>query len=221
MFMPQPLSNRLELTRSVSFDSYFLKQRIDKTDRRLYHFEKERGLPQACLFVASLHAQKSKHHLQKSVLRAFEKFGPLLNVTVNRDQKQRPFAFVQFKYVRDAEKAQSEGQNMMIDQRLVRIETAKVNRTLFISRIQDVPQEQFWEMASSVGPIEELDYRKENHEAFIKFMYREDALRACSWYKQFGWSSQWINQPHSFSLTISNIHSKANEELYQELKRYH
>jgi RNA recognition motif-containing protein len=220
MFLPIPLKSRLELTRSLSVDSYFLKIRADKTDRRTYHYEKERALPQACLFVASLNAQKSSEQLQRSVYKAFEQFGPLLHVTVNRDPKQRPFAFVQFKYIRDADRAHEEGQHITIDDREIRIERAKVNRSLIVTRIAShLSYDQVWDMASTVGPIEELDYGQEIGEAFIKFSYREDALKACSWYKQFGWSAQWINQHSSYSVLISNIHLSAKDDLVKELRR--
>jgi hypothetical protein len=218
LFIPTPLNKTepIEMERSVSHDSYFRTPKKDKTDRRLYEYE--RGLPDACLFVASLSSQKSKKQLQKACLEIFQKFGPVLNVTVNRDNRNRPFAFVQFKYIRDAERASQE--SITIDDRLVRMERAKVNRSLHISKIQQgLSQKTVNEMASTVGQVEELSYNPTKNEAFIKFTYREDALKACSWYKQFGWNSQWMNQPF-ISVTVHGLLTSIKQDFIQELKRY-
>lgn len=55
-----------------------------------------KGLPQACLFVASLSSARTDAQLQESVTEHFQKWGNILNVKVLKDWMQRPFAFVQF-----------------------------------------------------------------------------------------------------------------------------
>jgi hypothetical protein len=55
-----------------------------------------KGEPEACLFVASLNAQRSDEQLTESVTRHFIKWGSLMGVKVMKDWMNRPYAFVQF-----------------------------------------------------------------------------------------------------------------------------
>jgi hypothetical protein len=46
-----------------------------------------------------------------------------------------PYAFVQFQKVEEADKAMSMAQTCTLDGRKLRIEKAKVNRTLFVAKL--------------------------------------------------------------------------------------
>ncbi|KAG0329004.1 hypothetical protein BG000_000254, partial [Podila horticola] len=104
-------------------------QSIDDTDAL------PRGEPQACLFVASLCSTRTEAELVDSVTKHFSKWGPLLNIKVLKDWAGRPYSFVQFVHVPHAQRAMAEAQNSVVDGRHIRIEQARVNRTLFILRI--------------------------------------------------------------------------------------
>ncbi|CAG8461877.1 12617_t:CDS:2 [Ambispora gerdemannii] len=93
------------------------------------------GLPAACLFVASLSTNKPDVQLQKAVLEHFTKWGAVMNVKVLKDPQQRPYAFVQYENVTDAKKALIQAHNTQIEGRLIRVEQARVNRTLFLGRL--------------------------------------------------------------------------------------
>jgi RNA recognition motif-containing protein len=180
----------------------------------------KRGIPEACLFVASLSSQKSTKQLQKSVHDHFSQWGPLLNVVVNKDSKHRPFAFVQFESVQDADTAAMEASSTKIDGRLLRIERAKVNRTLMVKHIQgDLNEKRVREIMSQVGPIELLEYDPNHQQAIIKYRYREDAVRAITFFRFYQWTTQWQNQ--LYTVHISNIHPQTTQnEITKEFKRF-
>jgi hypothetical protein len=89
-----------------------------------------RGEPSACIFVASLNAQKTDEQLKESVSSAFTTFGSILDLKVMRDNQGRPYAFVQYEH----EEAIMVGHNQLLDGRPVRVEQARVNRTLFVNK---------------------------------------------------------------------------------------
>ena len=144
----------MELVRTVSESSYFLQPKINKTDRRNYCSEKPKPLPEACLFVASLSNTRSISQTYKSLYKHFDKFGPIVNIKVSVDKMNRPFAFVQFKKVRDA-KIAMQGQTV-IDGRIIRIEKAKVDRELLVS-IGYAPLAIVQGYLKYFGPIEKLN----------------------------------------------------------------
>jgi RNA recognition motif-containing protein len=55
-------------------------------------------------------------------------------VKLLKDRSSRPYAFVQFQNVEEADKAIAMTQNYPLDGRKLRVEKAKVNRTLFIAK---------------------------------------------------------------------------------------
>ncbi|KAJ3011700.1 hypothetical protein HKX48_006703 [Thoreauomyces humboldtii] len=147
----------------------------------------DKGVPQACLFVASLSSSRSDTDLQRGVTEHFQQWGRLLHVKVLKDWLSRPYAFVQFKEVRDARRALVEAHNTVIHNRYIRVEQARVNRTLFIAKftktIGEVGRE-FSDAKKRYGPVEDLtilqNYQTGRSKGcgFIKYCYREDAIKA-------------------------------------------
>ncbi|GBB92389.1 hypothetical protein RclHR1_00200022 [Rhizophagus clarus] len=145
----------------------------------------KRGLPAGCLFVASLPSTKSDGDLQKSVWNHFSRWGILLNVKVLKDWLSRPYSFVQFENVCDAKKALVEAHNTIIEGRHIRVEQARVNRTLFIGRLnRTMNEEDIRKLLEPYGAAEDIHLLrtystgKSRGCAFVKFCYRDDAIRA-------------------------------------------
>ncbi|KND02844.1 hypothetical protein, variant [Spizellomyces punctatus DAOM BR117] len=156
-----------------------------------------KGLPQACLFVASLSSSRTDEQLHESVTNHFERWGKLMNVKVLKDWLARPYAFVQFESVEDSKHALVEAHNTVIDGRHIRVEQARVNRTLFIAKfnksvaeyVQDANDvkavtSQLRQILERYGPVEDLtilqNYQTGRSKGcgFVKFCFREDAIRA-------------------------------------------
>jgi len=62
------------------------------------------------------------------------KWGTLLNVKVLKDWANRPFSFVQYTTAQEAGYALQQSQKASLDGRMIRVERARVNRTLYISK---------------------------------------------------------------------------------------
>ncbi|ORX89985.1 hypothetical protein K493DRAFT_305307 [Basidiobolus meristosporus CBS 931.73] len=137
----------------------------------------KRASPQGCIFVASLAASKTDEELHESVTKHFSKYGKLLNVKVLKDWKQRPYSFVQFENVHDAKRALTEAHHTILDGRHIRVEQARVNRTLFIAKISRSLNEENYQTGRSKGC------------GFVKFCYRDDAIRA---YSELRVNSKWV-----------------------------
>lgn len=79
----------------------------------------------------------------------------------------------------------TEAHNTILDNRHIRVEQAKVNRTLFIAKFQRNTSDRLLkEILERHGPVEELtilqNYAtgKPKGCGFVKYKYREDAIRA-------------------------------------------
>ncbi|KAJ3033495.1 hypothetical protein HDV00_006311 [Rhizophlyctis rosea] len=204
-------------------------------DARAMHLKKifpHKGLPAACLFVASLSSNRPDDYLHMAVTRHFERFGPIMNVKVLKDWLQRPYAFVQFEAslpeviykgipanlheqeIEDARRALIEAHNTSLDGRNIRVEQARVNRTLFIAKFNkslaegvDV-EKQLKEFLEKFGPVEDLtvlqNYQTGRSKGcgFVKYCYREDAIRAFLGIRaNYKWVAEWYAgsdklQPH-------------------------
>ncbi|KAI9229698.1 MAG: hypothetical protein DHS80DRAFT_717, partial [Piptocephalis tieghemiana] len=164
-----------------------------------------RASPQACLFVASLSAAKSEDQLQESVTRHFKRWGHLLNVKVFKDWQQRPYSFVQFSRIDDARRALVEAQGTVVDERHIRIEPARVNRSLIIGRYAmdptPVTRSSIEDLVGRFGSLESI--RPQPNPATgipegsvcVKFAYREDAIRAYLHLRgDPEWHVDWANQ---------------------------
>ncbi|KAI8922661.1 hypothetical protein BC831DRAFT_67211 [Entophlyctis helioformis] len=108
-----------------------------------------------------------------------------MHVKVLRDWMGRPYAFVQFADHRAAQQALVEAHNTVVDGRHIRIEQAKVNRTLLVSKMdRSMGDDDVRRLLEEYGPIEELcvvrhgDSGRFKGCAFVKYRYREDALAA-------------------------------------------
>ncbi|KAG0348943.1 hypothetical protein BG004_003426 [Podila humilis] len=168
-----------------------------------------RGLPQACLFVASLCSMRTEAELTESVTRHFNKWGPLLHVKVLRDWLQRPYSFVQFENVEQAQRAMAEAQNSVVDGRHIRIEPARVNRTLCLLRIsRSTTEGEISEVMEEYGPLEDVSIffepgpPRSRRSAFVRYAYREDAIRAYMCLRgNSKWAIEWApnlsNQNHN------------------------
>ncbi|KAK9712554.1 hypothetical protein K7432_007073 [Basidiobolus ranarum] len=156
----------------------------------------KRASPQGCIFVASLAASKTDEELHESVTKHFSKYGKLLNVKVLKDWKQRPYSFVQFENVHDAKRALTEAHHTILDGRHIRVEQARVNRTLFIAKIsRSLNEEELRNILEEYGPLEDLtilqNYQTGRSKGcgFVKFCYRDDAIRA---YSELRVNSKWV-----------------------------
>ncbi|KAF9917419.1 hypothetical protein BX616_001043 [Lobosporangium transversale] len=198
--------------------------------------QRPRGEPQACLFVASLAASRTDIQLVESVTKHFERWGPLLNVKVLKDWMQRPYSFVQFEHIQDAQRAMIEAQNTLIDGRHIRIEQARVNRTLFLLRFGRAATEQdLIDVLEQYGPVEnvsifqDLGPAKNKRYAFAKFAYRDDAIRAyMSLRNNSRWTVEWApnlstqNQFEKESVFVGQLNPELTTEaaLHERFKQY-
>ncbi|KAG0275053.1 hypothetical protein BGZ95_009237 [Linnemannia exigua] len=166
----------------------------------IHQEEKPKGDPQACLFVASLAATRTDSQLAESVTKHFQKWGSLMNVKVLKDWMQRPYSFVQFETIEDAQRAMIEAQNTIVDGRHIRIEQARVNRTLFILRFSRGTTEQdLIDALEQYGPVEDVSIfhdprpnSKHKRYAFAKFAYRDDAISAYTALRATSkWTVEW------------------------------
>ncbi|WBW73513.1 RNA-binding protein Msa1 [Schizosaccharomyces osmophilus] len=141
----------------------------------------QRGKPIACLFVGSLNSSLSESQLTVSVKNYFQKWGPLLHVKVLKDWLQRSYSFVQFASVDDASTALKEAQNALLDDRRIRIERAKVNRTIYLahpSHLSNFSFSDIHQLLEPYGLIEELVKTKDSSGYLVRFVYRDDAISA-------------------------------------------
>lgn len=144
--------------------------------------------PSSCLFVASLVFSKSDEELITSVTEHFKVYGPITSVKVLRDTYNRPYAFVQYTSDEDCQLAIKKGHNSLLDGRHLRCEAAKVNRTLFINYNRNQGPEAVRKSLTNFGNIESVhpankfglirNHFEESKFWFVKFMYRDDAIRA-------------------------------------------
>lgn len=91
-----------------------------------------RSRPSCCVFVASLFLELSDEVLLNSVKNHFSKYGEIKLAKVLRDSSNRPYAFVQYFNVQDANRALKESAGRLLNNRPIRVEMAKVNRTLLV-----------------------------------------------------------------------------------------
>ncbi|KAI4264603.1 MAG: hypothetical protein L6R38_001641 [Xanthoria sp. 2 TBL-2021] len=115
--------------------------------------------PNACVFVANLTQSKSDDQLEHSVSEVFQAFGNVY-VKIRRDGKGMPFAFCQYENVGDAQRAITMGRGLLIDGRACRTEVAKVNRSLYLSKVTGgpIPEDEARQILSRFGAIEKLWY---------------------------------------------------------------
>jgi len=177
------------------------------------NLEYENGPPQACLFVASLSTETKEDTLAEN----FGRYGTVLKVTILKDRASRPYAFVQYRTVEEAENALEQTNGTILDNRRLRVEKAKVNRTLFLAKLpKELSNNQLREIVQEYGQVESVTIIK-NHQTnkskgcgFVKFVYREDAIEAFTGLKNNyrKWVIEWAtstNDPDLLGVDKYNI----------------
>uniref|UniRef100_A0A7S4HI81 RRM domain-containing protein n=1 Tax=Vannella robusta TaxID=1487602 RepID=A0A7S4HI81_9EUKA len=172
-----------------------------------------KGPPKACLFVASLTNFTSKEELSQ----LFGVYGEILKIKLLKDHVSRPYAFIQFASVDDATNAIENTKNTILNNRRLRVERARVNRTLFVAKFSKQMQAaQLKEAMSEYGEIESVTIIQ-NHQTnrskgcgFVKFAFREDAASALAALKvnQSKWVVEWAtssNDPETLRVDKNNI----------------
>jgi RNA recognition motif-containing protein len=129
-----------------------------------------------------------------------------MSVKVHRDRLGRPFSFIQYEEISCAQEAQTQLQNAPLYGRNIRIEQARVNRTLFLKFVKPITSDELFSIVQEYGAIEEhhLDFVKKEagnssktragkgpaeakednlkqeliSSATIKFNYRQNAVQA-------------------------------------------
>lgn len=161
-----------------------------------------RDRPSSCVFVASLTSSLSDDQLCIAVTNYFSTWGVLTGVKVLRDPHNRPYAFVQYSNDKDAKNAICHAHNSDLEGRPIRCERAKVNRTLFFSSSLAYHENDIRSQLEVFGEVEKAlpsndkGYILLNGNAkfskhwYIKFVYREDAIRSFASLKTD--NSKWI-----------------------------
>lgn len=183
---PSVLVDALPPQNSTAKGSFESKLALVQSQLEATRFDKRR--PSLCVFVASLRATRSDDDLCRSVTAHFLPFGALVSVKVLRDPANRPYAFVQYTNDTDCRLAIAQGHNSELDGRKLRCEAAKVNRTLFISLSLALSKEEVLFLVSEYGETELvapssptgriMKGSDSSYNWFIKFAYRDDAIRA-------------------------------------------
>mmetsp|Transcript_790 Transcript_790/g.995 ORF Transcript_790/g.995 Transcript_790/m.995 type:complete len:371 (-) Transcript_790:1443-2555(-) len=141
----------------------------------------QKGSPQACLFVAHIAFETTEDAIRGH----FAPYGEIISVKTLKDRASRPYAFVQFMEVEDAENALEKTSGSFLENRRLRVEKARVNRTLFVAKLsKKTSNNDLREMAEEFGEVESVSIIK-NHQTnmskgcgFVKFVHREDAQEA-------------------------------------------
>ena len=209
--------NKIDHENSMSISSSTSSENLDNHSNSSLP-DNGRGLPSSCIFVASLTASLSDDKLCLSVKNRFKEFGELNGVKVLRDQENRPYAFVQYNNDHDATRALENAHGTILDGRVIRCEPARVNRTLFITNANPVSYIDIKQLCGSFGKLEQLVPNKDKNQFsqrysypvtisnswFIRFVYRDDAIRAFANLKMDShWTVQWaqnVNVPRRFNM---------------------
>lgn len=205
-----------------------------------------KGKPSSCVFVASLLATKTDSQLCKTVTERFKSFGDITSVKVLRDQINRPYAFVQFTNDADCQEAIRHCNNSLLDGRALRCEAAKVNRTIFVSLFRSLLYAQIEALVANYGsldlaiasdrhgqPLDGIEgQRGPSRHWFIKFTYRDDAIKAFACLSDEGnhrveWAQN-IDDPtpkkvnfDKFTIFIGQLNPTASEDDVCERFSYH
>ncbi|PRT56204.1 Meiotic activator RIM4 [Wickerhamiella sorbophila] len=142
----------------------------------------ERPRPDSCVFVGNLRVSLSDDSISVMLSNTFAAYGTVVFVKVLRDSRLSPYAFVQYEQKAEALRAIKYCNGLVVSGKAIRCEKANVNRTILIG---PPPSNHDWE-ASTVekicqkyGPIEAITPGMAEHQYwFVRFVYREDAVRA-------------------------------------------
>ncbi|KAJ3251896.1 hypothetical protein HDU77_005557 [Chytriomyces hyalinus] len=182
-------------------------------------------MPQACVFVANLVSSKNEDELFQSVSTHFSKWGEISEIKLDRDVSNRPYAFVQFSKISDAKLALAQSQSSILDGRPIRVEPAKVIRTLRIKFSPSLDANILENELATFGHIEDFsvlryrDTQESKGVAYVKYFSRADAIQAfLAIRKRPKWAIEWVkNQDRQTELDKSSIFvGKLNEETVTE-----
>ncbi|ETI26807.1 hypothetical protein G647_10252 [Cladophialophora carrionii CBS 160.54] len=111
--------------------------------------------PDALIFVANLSVRRTEEELEITVHLAFDTYGPN-HVKIRRDRNKHPFAFVQYETVEAANAAVSGAYGMVLDGRRIRIERAKAERAVILSKFDGstVTEAEARSILERFGPLE-------------------------------------------------------------------
>ncbi|KAL2446497.1 hypothetical protein ABEF95_013056 [Exophiala dermatitidis] len=159
--------------------------------------------PDALIFVANLSNQRSADQLQLSCHQTFDRFGAC-HIKVRQDKNHQPFAFVQFENVDSANTAVRASSDMLIDGRKIRVERAKAERAVILSKNDGRPisESEARQLLSKFGPIElcaptnTMDSVRYNMASgiYLKFAYYLDCRDALRNFK---------NHTHGYTLLMA------------------
>eukprot|EP01117_Protostelium_nocturnum_P013611 TRINITY_DN5098_c0_g1_i1.p1 TRINITY_DN5098_c0_g1~~TRINITY_DN5098_c0_g1_i1.p1 ORF type:complete len:448 (-),score=145.12 TRINITY_DN5098_c0_g1_i1:1293-2636(-) len=178
--------------------------------------EDPRGPPEACLFVASLPTEVSEESLKEFF--TVEGKEPIkIKLMKDRTDRLKNYAFVQYSEVELANQAILMAVSNTFEGKKVRVERAKVNRTLFIAKMEkSISSTQLRTIVEAYGPVDNVTIIK-NHQTnkskgcgFVKFLHREHATNAYNGLKstQKRWIIEWAtsnNDPETLGIDRNNI----------------
>ncbi|KAJ3022228.1 UNVERIFIED_CONTAM: hypothetical protein HDU68_009248 [Siphonaria sp. JEL0065] len=146
----------------------------------------------------SLSSAVSDQELYRSLVLHFSQWGKLTNIKVLKDWLARPYAFVQYESQEHAKAALARAHNTIVCSRYIRVEQAKVNRTLFIGNFRGAEEKELRSVLESFGPVEDLnllrDFKTGRSKGcgFVKFRLRDDAIKAFVGIRQkYQWAIDW------------------------------
>ncbi|EXJ54251.1 hypothetical protein A1O7_09588 [Cladophialophora yegresii CBS 114405] len=111
--------------------------------------------PDALIFVANLSMRRTEEELEMTVHHAFDAYGPN-HVRIHYDRNKHPYAFVQYETAEDANAAVSGAFGMVLDGRKIRIERAKAERAVILSKFDgsNVTEAEARSILARFGPME-------------------------------------------------------------------
>ena len=133
------------------------------------------------LFVSNLPSKTTESKL----VEIFTVFGEVVRVTLQRKTKVLS-AFVQFKT--NVGVIQALKNEVTIGQHVLRIEKAKTQLTLYFSKLGDIEEDQLRTICEQFGEVDDvslvydLSTSKCKGNAFVKFLYHDDAISCYNYY---------------------------------------
>ncbi|TIA95697.1 hypothetical protein E3P94_03597 [Wallemia ichthyophaga] len=174
-------------------------------------------LPKAALFCANLPEQLADDDLKLQLSHLFSKYGRVHHVKLNRDRQNRLGAFIQYQLPSHADVALNKSNKIYLKDRLLRVERARVNRSLRISHtpldssaIQSTfckhgDMESFL-IGPAVGSVPEQS--AEQGEFIVRFKFRDDCMAA--WFAHRQSSLFHLSWAHERSRGVHSGHNTNN-----------
>ncbi|TIB86175.1 hypothetical protein E3Q19_04005 [Wallemia mellicola] len=168
-------------------------------------------LPKAALFCANLPEQFRDDELKYKLTQLFSKFGKVHHVKLNRDKQNSALSFNFKLHSTQADLALNKSNKLYLKDRLLRVERARVNRSLRISSpsIDSTAIEAFFSRHGEIefflaGPSKALvpEESANQGEYVIRFKYRDDCMAAWFNHRQsslfkLSWAHEVHHDPHN------------------------